>query len=88
MTREEKIKAQTIVCGKCGCDAEQTKRHIHLFVDESWQVHPSKRFQAWWQEHPEFKVSLEDGKGISAMTAQNAKHIWQEYLEAKEIGLA
>ncbi len=88
MTREERARAITTICGKCGCNDEQRARHYKLFVDENWNVHPSKRFQAWWQEHPDFKVSLEDGKGISAITAQNARPIWQEYLEAKEIGIA
>jgi hypothetical protein len=89
MTREERSAAITTICGKIGCNDEQKKRHHKLYVDEQWNVHPSKRFQKWWYAQQEYKESIMQGTpGISASNAQNARRIWQEYLATKEIGVA
>jgi hypothetical protein len=82
MTKEEKTKAATIICEKVGCDAEQTKRHVRLYVEEQWRVHVPLAFKKWFSRHPD---RIEGN--IADVTAYNAQPYVDQYKEAKEFGL-
>lgn len=89
MTRKDKARDIKIICGKCGCNEEQKRRHFQLFVNEGWQPHASIRFTSWWFKQAEFKDSKDQSEnGISPVVAQNTARIWDAYLEAKQIGIA
>ncbi len=89
MTRGEKERDMAIICDKCGCSDKARKRHYDQFVNHGWQPHASLRFKKWWFAQQEFKDSQDsEGNGIKAETAQNVDRIWEQYLNAKQIGAA
>lgn len=66
------------LCEQSRCSEKKAKIHFEMALRD-WHSHPPKSFEAWWASKP---------RDIDAKRAYNCQCYRDEYLEAKEIGLA
>ncbi len=89
MGKEEARKKRTLeinaLCDEAGCSDKIRKIHFEQYVDldRRWNPHPSKKFADWWKNHKDCV-----DHGIDVNRAFNCENYRQEFLEAKEIGIA
>ena len=93
LSREERTDRANLLCDAAGCDDLQRARHVRLFVDDFWDVHPPKEFVKWLNEPvPGRNFQGQDGMsvrhGLHAVSAWNADHWRQEYFKAVGTGEA
>lgn len=80
----EKRKAAIVeMCDTHGCSDKIRKIHFDQYVHRNWHPHPPAEFSDWWKKHPDCIHN-----GIDFKRAFNCQNYYQEYLEARSIGVA
>ena len=70
------------LCNYHECKPKIRKIHFDQYVYRRWNPHPPTRFVAWWKLHPDVSEKT------TALLAFNCENYRQQYLEAKEFGVA
>jgi hypothetical protein len=81
VSREQIMSKAADLCEQAGCNEKKQELHLKQAL-RGWDAHPSQEFCVWWSKHADFR------EGILARVAWNCDSYRQEFLSAKEVGLA